>query len=260
MVVAILFVLAAAGVVGGMVMKNRNRADHGAGDGGPVGEPAEVREGREKWKDAWQALKADLSFNTWKPGQNPQLAESAAAHLKEIEAKQIRTETVETLVTRWFSDEARDVQREVERIKDDPSSWTRNKEKVLKAQTWCDQMAIVAGGADVLKGPAAALQQIRDMATPITGFKGTFSLSVTVGPWAEIVELKSSEGALDIPRDVSRNTPTRLTEVKVADYKLILKHPEHGTVEVPLTGIEAGKSYVVTGLMSDKSTIKVTPQ
>src|SRR5688572_2705721 len=105
MVVAILLVLVAAGVVGGVMMKKGDRAEQGTGDGGPVGEPAEIREGREKWKNDWQALKAELSYSTWKPGQNPKLAETAAAHLKEIEAKQIRTETVETLVTRWFTDE-----------------------------------------------------------------------------------------------------------------------------------------------------------
>ncbi len=256
-VVAAAVVLIAAGVVGAMVLKKGPRNENPVVDGQP-GEDPSIREGREKWKNEWLDMAGKLSFSTWKSGQHPKLAENAAAHLKEIESKQIRPETIQPLVIRWFQDEVKDVHRDVQRIKNNPSTWTSSKDFVIKAQTWCDQMAIVAGGYELLKDPAASLKEIRDMATPVTGFKGTFTLHVIVGPFAEIVELKAGDKAVAIDEKL-RTTPTKLQNLEVADYMLRLKHPDHGLIDVHLKGLEAGKTYAVTGLLSDRATVKVGP-
>ena len=260
MVVAIVFIVVAVGAVAGLLLRKGPREDHGVGGGNSSGESKEVREAREKWKQDWLALRSEIAFDVWKQGKNPKLAESAAAHLKEMTANQISTESAEQLVIQWFKNEVNTAKREVERIKADPSSYFENKDKVIRAQNWCDQMGVVAGGYEFLKTPSDGLQEIRDLATPITGFKGTFALRVIVGPYAEIADLKAGDKTVAIDEKLSRFTPFFLDAVEVADCKLVLKHPEHGTHEVPLTGLVPGKVYHVTGTWTDKANIKVIAQ
>ena len=258
-VVALVVVVVALGVVGAVVMKGGGRNNGGNTDGGgQPGEAAAVREAREKWQKDWAALKLDLGFNDWKQGQNPKLGETAAAHLKEMEKHRLREADIDNTVIQWFQKEVDRANDTVTKIHDNSTLWTSNRDKVIRAQNWCDLMAVVAGGYDVLKKPAEALGAIRAMATPITGFKGSFALNVAVGPYAEVVEIKAGDKAVKI-EDGSRWTPARFT-LDVAEYKLVLKHPQIGTVEVPLKGMEAGKTYTVSGVLSDKASIKVTAQ
>ena len=61
---------------------------------------------------------------------------------------------------------------------------------------------------------------------------------------------------------MERYTPVRIANLDVAEYVIILKHPDHGTHQVTLTekDLESGKTYWITGSMAEKSTIKLTPK
>jgi serine/threonine protein kinase len=256
MVIASSVIVILAAVVGAVVLKKPPPPPVVIGDNGSTGEAAEILQAREKWKLDWQRIALDLDFDDWKQGQNPKLGEQAAAHLKEIDKLQIKAEALHTLVVEWYSNEIKSCRREVERIHDDSSTWTRNKDKVMRAQNWCNQIALAGAGYDLLQKPAESLVEIHRMAEAITGYKGTFTLLVSVAPWAS-VELKKGDKAVPIQ---DQSTPLTVRNLEVGDYTLVLKHDEHGTHEIPLKGIEAGKNYIVKGLMSDKSTISVKPQ
>jgi serine/threonine protein kinase len=259
LVVAIAVMVVALGVVGAVLLKPKPPVLPSV-DGSNPGESDADRAAREKWKSDWQNLTLDLSFNDWKSGKNPKLADMAAAHLKAMEQHNLARETVTTLVIRWFQDEVNNARRVIQPISEDRSTWSRNKDKALRVQNWCDQMLIVAGGYELLAKPAEAVKEIHAMAMAITGDKGNFNLRVDVGPYAEIVEVKIGDKARPVSDDEKWSPGARINNIGVGEGKLVLKHPEHGTVEVPLKGLEAGGVYVVTGLMSKKSSIKVTKQ
>jgi serine/threonine protein kinase len=241
-------------VVGGVLMRPKpaEQRSGGSGDGG--GESAEVREARDKWKKDWLALSGELGYETWKPGQNPKLAENAIAHLKDIEAKQVSSDTVQSMVISWYQSELSRAKDDVKRIFDNESNWGRDRDQVIRAQNWCSQAAALVNGLDLLKTHAAVIPDILRMGERITDYKGTFTIRVVVGPYADW-ELKRGGKVIK-----SGETPAREEGLDVAEYTLVLKHAEHGTHEIPLKDMIAAKTYLVTGLMSDKSSIKVTPQ
>ncbi|HTF56613.1 MAG TPA: serine/threonine-protein kinase [Planctomycetota bacterium] len=240
-------VLVAAIVVVAVVLP-RGRKNDGNFGGGLSGEDEDARKLREKWQEDWQKMKLELGFREWKPGQNPKLAETAAAHLKEM--PKLRNDAIDTLVIQWFQNEVEKARDAVDKVYQDSNAWTKNRDRVIQWQNWCDQLSILSGGYDLLKKPAESLGPIREEAAKISGFKGTFSLVVTVGPYADI-ELKLAGNA--VPLSVEPATPFRMDGIPVGDYVLVLKHKDFGTFEVPLTRLEAGQTYVVTGTWQDKS-------
>jgi hypothetical protein len=118
----------------------------------------------------------------------------------------------------------------------------------------------VAGGYELLAKPAEAVKEIHAMAMAITGDKGNFNLRVDVGPYAEIVEVKIGDKARPVSDDEKWSPGARINNIGVGEGKLVLKHPDYGTIEVALKNLEANRVYVVRGLMSDKGSIKVVPQ
>ena len=250
-VIAAAVVLVAAIVVGGVVMKGRGNTGTGGGGGVTPGEAPEVTAARKKWVSDWQSLGDKLSFTRWK-SEDPKLAETAAAHLKTAEEMRVSPETVETLVIRWYKDEVSNARKEVQGTYDNTSLWTRNRDKVIRAQNWCAVATTLAGGLDRLKAPAEEIGPILKMAEEITGFKGKFTLQIAVGPYADW-DLK-----LDGKVVKSGSTPSLEKEVDVADYVLVLKHKDFVTLEVPLKDLANGKTCVVSGLVSEKTSIKVT--
>ena len=251
-VVAVAVILIAAVVVGGMMMKNRGNS--GGGGGGNPGESEADRAARKKWTEEWQALTDKLSFSSWKSGQDPKLAETAAAHLKEAEEKKVSPGEVQSLVVRWFQDEVANARKEVEATYSNTNLWTRNRDKVIRAQNWCAQATTLAGGLDRLKAPAEPIGEILKMAKEITGYLGEFTLQIAVGPYADW-DLK-----LDGKVVKSGSTPSLERDVPVAEYVLVLKHKDFVTVEVPMKDLAAGKTYLVSGLISEKTSIRVTPK
>src|SRR5262245_42490346 len=130
LVIAVAVAVIALGVVGAVVLRGGGRPEQEPGGGGPVGEAPEIRGGRIKWEKDWQAMQGDLVYGEWKQG-DPKLAENLAAHLKLIEPKDIRPETVQGLVIRWFQDEVADARKDVKGIFDQPNTWIQNRERAL---------------------------------------------------------------------------------------------------------------------------------
>jgi len=253
MVIAIAVVLIAVGVVGAVVL--RGGPPNNQRDPGLPGESDADRKARENWESDWQAMKGDLGYDEWKQGQDPKLADKAAAHLKDIGAKKVQTATLDPLVIRWFQEEVADARKDVKEIYDQPRTWGKNRDRAHRAQNWCAQMATVSGGYDLLKKPAASLEDIVAMAAKITGDKGSFDLMIHVGPHSTF-ELKRGTEVVK-----SGDSPGgKLLDLPVGDYVLVLKHPDFVTVELPIKDVVAGKKYLVKGLMSEKSTIKLEPR
>jgi predicted Ser/Thr protein kinase len=230
MVIAGVVVVIALGVVGGVMLRKPPPPPPVGGGGGEPGEPAEVVQAREKWKQDWQHFAVELDYDDWKPEQNPKLGEQAVAHLKEIEKLKIKPESLQSLVVEWYSNEIRACRREVERIHEDPSTWTRNRDKAFRAQKWCDQIVMLSIAYELLKTPAKGVPDIQRMAKDITGYLGKCTLRVWVAPYASIELLKDGK-----PVDLKeRNTPVTVMNLDVADYTLVLKHDQLGTHEVLL--------------------------
>ena len=106
-----------------------------------------------------------------------------------------------------------------------------------------------------MKKPAEIIPEIVTKAEKITGYKGTFSLRIDVVPFATW-ELKQGDKVVKSGTE----TPVLVEGVDVAEYTLVLSHPEHGTIQVPLKSLAATKTYQVKGLMSDKKSILIVPK
>ena len=253
--------LLAAVIVGAVVLRGGGGSGGGPGNPNPVqpGEDPEVAKARNQWRKDWFPKRDALGYSSWAVTTDTKAAEAANAHLKEMSKHKLDDADVDRILTQWYADQIEKAKKEVEEIWLDISRWARDRGKVERAQKWCDQVSLLAREVDQLKPHAESLAKIREWGLAVTGFKGTFVLKVIVGPYAEIAELKSGDKRITIDDD-RRYSVAKFDNLEVADYVLVLKHPQHGQVEVPLKGLEAGKTYVVTGLMSDKKSIKVTPQ
>jgi serine/threonine protein kinase/ribosomal protein S27E len=81
-----------------------------------------------------------------------------------------------------------------------------------------------------------------DIADPILRYRGVCTVTLHVHPYAEVRGPLVKELA---PED--RFTPLTLGDVAIADGRIELVHPAHGTRLLTLDGLEDGKAYVVDG-------------
>jgi serine/threonine protein kinase len=120
---------------------------------------------------------------------------------------------------------------------------------------WCDMILVVSKDVARLKDSVDSLAPARETAMKIADYKGTFALRINVGPFAEITKLSRGGKDIQLPK---RFTPITLTELEIGEYDLELFHPQLGkkTIKIAATDLKDGKTYQISGLMSDPAVPK----
>ncbi len=178
----------------------------------------------------WQGLRDAIAFDAWKPGGAVRTAPAAAAG--------------------WMREETGRVRASYERIKADRASWAANRATVERVAAWCEMIGAVCAGVDALKDAGGEAGKLRADTAAVLGYRGSFTLVVAVGPWAEITKLTRGGQAVPVAQN---HTPVVLT-LEVGDYELELTHPAHGAVPLSIASkdLRDGRTYRVSGMMREK--------
>jgi serine/threonine protein kinase len=211
----------------------------------PVPDPAELqrkeKEAREqKWISDWLALRPKLAFERW-TAADAALGASAADLLKRMEADANVRDVVDA--TEWVEGQTRSVLQQAQGL-------GKDRALALKVVGWCDALGPALKGSERLGFAADQAGAARTAAAKVAAFRGSVTLRLLVGPWAEVVRV-TREG-----KDVAlaaKATPLVVPNVEIGDLEVELSHPQHGrkVEKIPAAKLKDGKTYVLSGRMQD---------
>ncbi|HYE98068.1 MAG TPA: hypothetical protein VEJ18_04110, partial [Planctomycetota bacterium] len=215
----------------------------------PEGEARRRKEEAErKWQEDWLALRPRLDYDRWDAADGA-LGPAAAAVLQRLEGEAARRDAVNE--TDWLDREARRVLSESERL-------GKDRDRARRMAGWCD--TLIAAMKDVPSlGPTRALvQQARGRAAAVADYRGSITLKIAPGPWANVVKATRDGKPLALP---AKATPLVLPNLEIGDFELELSHPQHGTrtIRIPAAQLKDGATYVAGGLMKDAE-LRLAPQ
>jgi predicted Ser/Thr protein kinase len=201
------------------------------------------------WFNAWGSLAEPLDFDFWKPG-DATLADRINKHLVAMKAD---APAREGDVRFWFgkqTDKSEDALKDV-----------RNSRDVAAAGRlvgWCDTFLGSLKGVEFLSRYREQTQKTRDAAAQIANYKGSVTLKILVGPFAEVTKLTT--GGKDFPLK-QRVTPLMIGGIEVGDVEIELTHPTLGkkVEKIPASKLKDGKVYEVTGTFKDALRLKELP-
>ncbi len=113
--------------------------------------------------------------------------------------------------------------------------WLRSRDRVRKMREWLEMAGRPVAPAD-----------------RILAWRGTCILTVQVHPWATI----HGAPVAHLPEE-DRCTPLLLRDLEIGDGRLELRHPEFGSLDLPLKDLQDGRSYLLEGDWKDKDSIRV---
>jgi hypothetical protein len=115
---------------------------------------------------------------------------------------------------------------------------------------WCDTILVALKDVDFLKRSSDSTHRTRTAAAAIADYKGSFTLRIFVGPYAELTKL--TRNGKDVPV-AQRITPLVVGNLEIGDYELELTHPQFGKkVEKISAGqLKNGKVYQLGGQIKD---------
>jgi serine/threonine protein kinase len=106
--------------------------------------------------------------------------------------------------------------------------------------------------------PGPIVNPAVDPPPPVAAPPGSFSLSIAVHPFAEVVRvLRDGE-----PVTLEQKSPPFLeTGLQVGAYEIVLRHPKLGekTIKLPKESLKAGKTYVIWGTMDASLSVSEAP-
>jgi hypothetical protein len=199
----------------------------------------------EAWYGEWQKVRAPLEFDDWKAG-DAGLPARVAAHLGRLAAEAPRRVSE---VSDWFEAQAAKAQAALRGL---PADLDQRREAALRLAGWCDAAAAAGGDVPALKTALATAAQVRLNAATISNYRGSFTLRILVGPFAEITRM--TRDGKEVPLPAQRFTPIfALGPLPIGDYELELSHPELGrkVEKIGAAQLKDGKSYRISGHLAD---------
>ena len=208
-----------------------------------------AQEAREaKWLDDWLTkVRTGLAFARWKPGdaafadQTKQLFARMAAEANKRDVPD---------VTDYLETQAREAAAAA-------ATLGKDRDRAKRILDWTAMIAAAAQGVDALKASLDTLPSTRALALKVADFKGTFTLKIAVGPFAQVTKL--SKGGTEEVQLPQRSTPLWVRDLVIGDYEIELVHPQLGKKQIRIAeaGLKDGKVYQITGLMGDPAVPKV---
>jgi hypothetical protein len=186
--------------------------------------PPDAPDRLKAWSELFAGLQSALSAETFDAAAAGPLLARMEREFPEQKAG------IEVLLDREHKDVAR-------ALEDLPrSAWLESAARVKRYRDWL-----------------AFAQKPTDGADRILRYRGTFTLTVQVSPYAEL------RGPLvaDVPAE-ERVTPFRVRDLEIRDGDLELVHPKLGTHPVKLPALRNGGAITIEGTMSDSKSIKIS--
>jgi hypothetical protein len=175
------------------------------------------------WSSLYGELAPALSFERFDPGRARTLLERAGREFPEQKA------AIESLL----EGEQKGVSRFLETLPED--RWLESRDRVRRCRDWL-----------------AFVRQPTDTADRILAYRGRFTLTVHVAPYAEV-----RGGFVRHLPEGERFTPLTLRDVEIADEPIELAHPDFGVYSFRIPDPRPGRSYVVEGEWKNPQSISV---
>ncbi|MBI3857465.1 MAG: serine/threonine protein kinase [Planctomycetes bacterium] len=211
----------------------------------PVEDPnvriaAEAAKKAQEWYNAWGPLSEALDYDTWKPG-DATLGVRVQKHLLAMKADAPNRDTDIKLWFQLQTGKTDDVVRDLRNTKDAAVAG--------RLVGWCGTILAALKDVDSLKRYADQVQKARDAAVPIANYKGSVTLKILVGPFAEITKLTSGGKDVVIKQ---RLTPAMIGPVEIGDIEVEFTHGSTKKLEkIPAAQLKDGRIYQITGRMQD---------
>ena len=208
---------------------------------GPSAEDAAVKKAAE-WYSAWIKLAETLDYDDWKPG-DAGLVERANRHLLALKSD---APLRQPDVYDWFDRQETKVETLLGRI----ASVEDKRATASRIVAWCDMIQGVGKGVDFLKRPLESAGKSRGDAARIANYKGSVTLRLFIGPYAEVTKLTRNGKEIPIAQRV---TPLTIGGLEIGDFEIELSHPQLGkkVEKISEKQLKDGKIYQLSGRLQD---------
>ncbi|MBV8878988.1 MAG: hypothetical protein JO332_03380, partial [Planctomycetaceae bacterium] len=207
--------------------------------------PVEDTAGRKaaEWYGAWIKLTEVLDFDDWKAG-DAGLAERANKHLTALKAE---APLRQPDVYDWFDRQTSKVETQAGRL---GGGGEEKRAAAARIVGWCDTILAAAKNVDFLKRQADGAGKLRADAARVANYKGSFTLKIFVGPFAEVS--KVTRNGKDVALS-QRATPLILGNLEIGDFEIELTHPQLGKKVEKLgeAQLKDGRAYQLSGRFQD---------
>jgi hypothetical protein len=196
-----------------------------------------------EWYAEWIKLAEALDYDEWKPG-DAGLAVRVNKHLLTLKAD---APLRQPDVYDWFDRQTNRVETQVGRL---TGGGEEKRSTASQIVAWYDMVQTAGKGVDFLKRQIDAAAKPRADAARIANYKGSFSLRVIVGPFAELTKLTRNGKDVPVPQRV---TPLVLGGLEIGDYEVEFTHPQLGkkTEKISEKQLKDGKTYQISGRLQD---------
>jgi hypothetical protein len=219
----------------------------------PVADPEEAKrkekEAREqKWIGEWLGIRQKLNFDFWTAGD-------AALGPKTVE---LLGKLESDASIRDSADESEWVLTQAQSVLQHANSLGKDRDQALKVVGWCDVMGPALKGSPKLASAVGMVEQARAAAAKVASFKGSVTLKLFVGPFAEVLKVTRDGAPLTLS---AKSTPLVIPNVEIGDFEVELSHPQHGkkTEKIPAATLKDGKTYVLSGQLKDALRLTEAP-
>ena len=206
--------------------------------------PPEDTKGRVamEWFNAWAKLTEFIDYDDWKAGD----ATLADRVHQQMLAMQNDAPLREGDVRTWFANQTDKAETQMSRLQ---GSIEEKRAGASRIVGWCETILAGTKGIEFLKRSADSAAKTRAAAVLVANYKGSFTLRIMVGPYAQVTRL--TRNGKDVPL-ANRFTPLALANLEVGDFEAELTHPQLGkkTVKIAAAQLKDGKTYLITGLIS----------
>jgi serine/threonine protein kinase len=201
-----------------------------------------AQEDREaKWLDDWVTkIRPGLSFSRWKPG-DPALADLTRQQFARMTTDANKRDVID--VADWLDLQVREAVSS-------SATLGKDRDRATRLITWCDLVLSATQNIDRLKGLTDSLLPAKAAAAKVVNYRGTFTLRIQAGPFAEVTRFSREGKDVQLP---ARATPLLIPDLEIGDYEIELVHPQMGKKQVKILASELkdGTTYRLSGLMSD---------
>jgi len=241
-----LLILAAGGAAAGVFVTRFRKPGTGATESGAV----------LKWREEFAALKGEIAYVAFEE-LKPDLAKRTREILDRV------PEPLVSDTALWFQEEA----AKVPTGHWPKEEWMTRQSEARRAQQWSGLVR------DVLKdrGPAWAhvlprLHAAEQGLARVASYKGKITLKIYTRPYAELRELKVGDDWIvqdgkvigDVRLTSTLATPLVLRHLDAGPYSLVLVDESGARHEFKVaSNLEAGRTYVFSGVLSDPGSMKL---
>jgi len=207
--------------------------------------PVEDTAGKKaaEWYTAWIKLAEVLDYEDWKAGDAGQ-AERVNKHLLALKSE---APLRQSDIYDWFDRQTGKAETQVGRL---GGGGEEKRAAASRIVAWYDTIQGAAKGVDFLKRQMDSAAKLRGDAARIANYKGSFTLKIFVGPYAEITKLKRDGKDVAVTQRV---TPLILGNLEIGEFEIELSHPTLGkkVEKIGEKQLKDGKTYQISGRIQD---------